>query len=143
MAVDEQARHRLHQKLEQVLGAEEAGILMEHLPPRGFGDLATKGDLELSRAATKADIDVLRVATKADIDGLRAELHGLLVANDAEHESMRAATKSGFDLLRAEQEALRHELLGAIHRSTRQMMAWVSGMVLATGGLAFTAGRFV
>jgi hypothetical protein len=60
MAIDEQARHRLHRKLEEVLGPEEAGILMDHLPPRGFGDLATKGDLELLRTAMKADIDGFR-----------------------------------------------------------------------------------
>jgi hypothetical protein len=125
MAIDETARHRLHQKLEEVIGAEEAGILMEHLPPRGFGDLATKGDLELLRAATKADIDGLRAANKADIDSLRSDFEGLRAANKAEHD------------------ALRHELLGAIDRSARQMMVWVSGMVLATGGLAFAGGRFV
>jgi hypothetical protein len=43
----------------------------------------------------------------------------------------------------AEHDGLRHELLGAIDRSARHLMVWVSGMVLATGGLAFTAGRFV
>ena len=35
MAIDERSRHRLYQKLEQVLGPEEATVLMEHLPPVG------------------------------------------------------------------------------------------------------------
>ena len=87
----------------------------------GFGDLATKGDLDMLRTATKADIDGLRAELKGDINGLRAELKVLGVEHDA----------------------LRHELLGAIDRSARRLMAWVSTMVLATAGLAFTAGHLL
>ena len=46
MAITEQNRHHLHQRLEQVLGPEEASILMEHLPPVGWADVATKSDLD-------------------------------------------------------------------------------------------------
>lgn len=46
MTVDERARHRLYLRLEEVLGQEEAGTLMNHLPPAGLADLATKDDLE-------------------------------------------------------------------------------------------------
>lgn len=41
MAIDEQERHRLHQRLEEVLGPDEAGTLMAHLPPLGWADVAT------------------------------------------------------------------------------------------------------
>jgi hypothetical protein len=47
MAIDERARHRLYRKLEEILGSEEAGTLMDHLPPAGFADLVTKDDLRL------------------------------------------------------------------------------------------------
>jgi hypothetical protein len=50
MSIDERSRHRLYLKLEEVLGAEEAGTLMDHLPPAGFADLATKDDLRLVRS---------------------------------------------------------------------------------------------
>jgi hypothetical protein len=46
MAVDEAARHRLHTKLEEILGPDPAAILMTHLPPAGGGDVATKRDLD-------------------------------------------------------------------------------------------------
>ncbi|MEX2256784.1 MAG: hypothetical protein WEC34_15195 [Acidimicrobiia bacterium] len=46
MTIDERSRHVLHQRLEQVLGADEAGTLMEHLPPVGWADVATKRDLD-------------------------------------------------------------------------------------------------
>lgn len=46
MAIDERTRHELFLKLEDVLGPEEATTLMEHLPPVGWADVATKRDLD-------------------------------------------------------------------------------------------------
>ena len=61
MAIDEQGRHRLYDRLEEVLGAEEATILMEHLPPVGWADVATKRDLDAlgnrMEAAWRAEVN--------------------------------------------------------------------------------------
>jgi hypothetical protein len=46
MAIDERARHQLYLRLEEHLGAEAASTLMEHLPPVGWTDVATKRDLD-------------------------------------------------------------------------------------------------
>ena len=46
MAIDERARHRLYLRLEEVLGPEDAEVLMGHLPPVGWADVATKHDLD-------------------------------------------------------------------------------------------------
>ena len=46
MAITEHSRHRMYQRLEEVLGHEEAAVLMEHLPPVGWADVATKRDLD-------------------------------------------------------------------------------------------------
>jgi hypothetical protein len=46
MAVDERSRHLLYRKLEEVLGPDEAGTLMDHLPPVGWGDVARRSDIE-------------------------------------------------------------------------------------------------
>ena len=46
MAVDERRRHQLYRKLEEVLGQDEAGTLMDHLPPVGWGDVARRSDIE-------------------------------------------------------------------------------------------------
>ena len=45
MAVDERSRHDLYRRLEEVLGAEAATTLIEHLPPVGWADVATRHDL--------------------------------------------------------------------------------------------------
>jgi hypothetical protein len=77
MPVDERARHQLYRKLEEVLGGEEAGTLMDHLPPAGFADLATKEDLLLTKAELKAEMGNLRRELTAEIAGLRAEMESL------------------------------------------------------------------
>ena len=47
MAISEEARHELYRGLEELLGHERATTLMEHLPPVGWADVATKRDLEM------------------------------------------------------------------------------------------------
>ena len=82
MAIDERARHQLYLRLEQHLGPEAATTLMEHLPPTGWAEVATKRDLDHLRSATKADIDHLQEITTAHLErraeSLRAELHKVI-----------------------------------------------------------------
>lgn len=47
MAITEDDRFRMQQRLREVLGEHEAVTLMEHLPPVGWADVATKRDLQL------------------------------------------------------------------------------------------------
>ena len=65
MVVDERRRHQLYRRLEEVLGQDEAGTLMEHLPPVGWADVARQGDL---------------IALRKDLEVLRAELDSKLEA---------------------------------------------------------------
>jgi hypothetical protein len=68
MAIDERARHQLYLRLEEHLGPEAATTLMEHLPPTGWAEVATKRDLDHVEAILNANID--RTVEKA-----RADLH--------------------------------------------------------------------
>ena len=74
MAITEEERHRLYLRLEEVLGPEQATTLMEHLPPVGWADVATKRDIDTLAVATKRDIDALAAKTTAEIQGLGHEL---------------------------------------------------------------------
>ena len=102
MTITDADRHRLYDALVATLGEQEAAILMEHLPPVGWADVATKTDLEHLRAATKADLENLRISTKAEFDGLRA-------ATKADFNELRAATTADFNGLRGEFNGLRAE----------------------------------
>ena len=77
MAITEEERHRLYLRLEEVLGREQAATLMEHLPPVGWADVATKRDLDQLASATKRDLDHLEGTLRSEIrqqgDQLRAE----------------------------------------------------------------------
>ena len=46
LSITEAERHQLYIRLEQILGPDEATSLMEHLPPVGWADVATKRDLD-------------------------------------------------------------------------------------------------
>ena len=109
MTITDADRHRLYDALVATLGEQEATILMEHLPPVGWADVATKTDLDHLRAATKTDLEHLRAATKADIDGhraeTRAEFEQLRLTTKADIEHLRIATKADIDGLRAATKA--------------------------------------
>lgn len=69
MATDEHARHELYNRLIEQLGADHARTLMEHLPPSGWADIATRRDLDLLRhefnAALQEVVATLRVEINA------------------------------------------------------------------------------
>jgi hypothetical protein len=64
MTVDEQKlRRSLHNHLETVLGADEAALLMEYLPPVGWADIVTKRDLDAGIAELKASLLMWMIPT--------------------------------------------------------------------------------
>ena len=74
MAITEQQRHQLFQQLEELLGSEEATTLMEHLPPVGWADVATKSDLDHHQDLTRAHLDRTSVGLGQEITQVRTDL---------------------------------------------------------------------
>ena len=60
-------RRVLYEDLETNLGSRSAAILMAHLPPVGWAELATR-----------ADLDVQMAQFRVEMAELRAEIHSLL-----------------------------------------------------------------
>ncbi len=144
MAIDERARHRLFERLEAVLGTEEATILMEHLPPVSWADVATKRDLDALAAITKHDLDALAEANRLEHEAMREaakrDLDAVEVANRLEHEAMREAN-------RLEHQVLKQELMAALeaglNKQTRSMMLAMGTLTLSVAGLAFGAAHLI
>ena len=85
MTITEAGRHQLYQRLEAVLGPDEATTLMEHLPPVGWADVATKRDLDHLEQVLRAELanSELRLGAR-----LRGELN-------ASESSLRSEIRDG------------------------------------------------
>lgn len=123
----------MHSKLETVLGEREAGILMEHLPPAGWGDVATRRDVEQLGSTLRSEFNAgfaeLRSETRtefANVHGEIAELRGEMHTALADH---RAETKA--DLM---------VVYKAMSRMTWTMTVSMIGTIVASASFAFTAG---
>ena len=82
MTITEAERHQLYQRLEAVLGPDEATTLMEHLPPVGWADVATKRDLDHLEQVLRADLSnsELRLESRlrGELDATESRLRGEL-----------------------------------------------------------------
>ena len=67
-------RRTLYNALEHSLGPAPAAILMAHLPPVGWAELATRGDLVELRGELKGEMAELR----NEVTELRGAVHSLL-----------------------------------------------------------------
>lgn len=94
MDSNEDDRHRLHQRLDEVLGRDDANTLMEHLPPTGWANVATKDDVEH-----------LRVAMTHHLDQLRAQMLHEFELRDVRFERMEQRMDERFDSFRLEMKA--------------------------------------
>lgn len=77
MFVSEFQRHEVFKWLEEQMGPERAAIMMDLLPPVGWGDIVTKGE-----------INGLRSEMQAGFAELRAEMHAGFAAMHAAHSAL-------------------------------------------------------
>jgi hypothetical protein len=133
--IDEHHRHQLHAHLTDVLGTEPADTLMEHLPPVGWADVATKQDLEHASALSRAELHeqtaVLRAELHEQTAVLRAEVHEQTAVLRAEMHTLETGLRAEVHTLGTD---LRADLGGQIERLTHVILGFS-----ITYGVAFAA----
>jgi hypothetical protein len=104
VATTEQSRRRLHRELTDVMGEERATMLVDHLPPFDWTELATKRDLADAEQRLTHDMSELRTELARDMAQVRSDLSRDIAEVRAElhHEvnRLRADTAHGFGLMR-------------------------------------------
>ena len=125
MAITEETRHHLYQRLEGVLGPEEASILMEHLPPVGWADVATKHDLAQLEQRMDQRFELQELRFDERLGALELRLMNALGDFRIESRTDAAAFRDGWH---AEQRANQRQVIVLL------MVALVS-LVAASVGL--------
>jgi hypothetical protein len=143
MEIDEGRRIRMVERFHDVFGSEVAETVMSYLPPGGWGDVATRGDLAGLRgefAGLRGEFAGLR-GEFAELRGEFAELRGEVRASTAELRGEMYQQISG---VRGEISGLRAEMhteIGALRRDSRSMFLGLLGIVAAYGAGLVAAVR--
>ena len=115
LSITEKERTQLRWEVSQLMSEETADILMRQLPPTGWGDIATKADLDLLR-------DSVRTEMGTEFVKVRAEMA-------VEFAKVRAEMATEFANVRAEMNVMKTELKlyfeEAIHAQTKSMFRQV------------------
>lgn len=135
MALTEGRRKRLYDKFEEVLGVDNAEVMMELLPPVGWADVATNRELDHLRVTLESRIE----ATEQRV---LAEMYRELAAVRGEVADVRgeiAAVRGEVADVRGEIGGLREDMASMM----RSLMIWGTGLCTSLAGLAFTAGHLL
>ena len=133
MSISEFQRHQIFQWCEEVMGPERAAIMMDLLPPVGWGDIATRTDLHALRSDLRGEMAGLRAELKDDMAALSTELRSEMASLRAELKDETAGLRVE---LKDEMAGLRADLRGEMVTQTRWMVSVLT--VLAT---VFTAAN--
>ena len=136
MPASEQQRLLLRNSLIEMLGEQEAEILMDSLPPVHWHDLATKDDMKAAQDARDALEDRLRTEMKGNFVAFAANVHAEFANVRAEFANVHAEFKT----LRAENRELRGEMALQFAKQTRTMVFTMLGLAVPILGAVLTVG---
>jgi hypothetical protein len=140
MTTTDNDRRILHSAFEEACGPRPAEILMEHLPPAGWRDLATRRDVESASLLLRADMNTefgkVRAEMNTEFANVRAEMNtefGKVRAEMAtEFGKVRAEMATEFGKVRAEMADLRTELVAGMERGFRSQTWKMIGAIVAS-----------
>ena len=154
MTITEAERFQMHEALSTAHGKEVAAIIMEHLPPTGWGDVARRSDVADLRVLTTKDLEMVRIALTSDMQALRIELtsdmQALRIELTSDMQALRAELRGEMQELRAElrgeMQELRTELRGEMsvlradmrsemHMLFNKQLKWIVGVVISAQAL--------
>ena len=130
MYTDDDRRY-LFDLLEGSLGERGASILMGHLPPTGWGDLATRADVLATATELRGEMAELRAELRGEMAELRAELRGEMAELRGEMAELRGELKGELGELRGEMRSMLPKLVTANIAS----MIGIAGMLLGAAAL--------
>lgn len=128
MTITEAERFQMHEALSTAHGKEVAAIIMEHLPPTGWGDVARRSDVADLRVLTTKDLEMVRIALTSDMQALRGDMHMLGVELRGEMQELRAE-------LRGEMSVLRADMRSEMHMLFNKQLKWLIGVVISAQAL--------
>ena len=149
MAVDERSRHQMFGRLDEVLGADAATTLMEHLPPTGWGDVVTRDYLTAQLDARFGEMNGEMNERFAEITGEMNVRFERVDARFAVMETRFDAVDERFSTLEAKIEssqnkviaAFRGELNQAIVSQTRLIIVSLFSTIVVLGGFVLALVR--
>ena len=147
LAFTEQNKRRLYARLCEVIGTEEADILMEQLPPITWTEFATKRDLDELRIATKHDIEFSAIATRTELEQVitktRTDLEQSIFQTRTDLEQLISQTRTDLEKsimeVKHSVETTKLELTATMERGFRnqswKMFTAIMSSQLVTVGL--------
>jgi hypothetical protein len=132
LAISEALRHQMYERFVATFGSEVGDALMEHLPPTGWADVATKRDLDAMRAELRGEMGELR--------GEMGELRGEVGELRGEIRELRGEVRAGHSELSGEFARLSGELHRDMASQTRAVIVAAFGMMATSiGGVVSVA----
>jgi hypothetical protein len=129
MTTTDNDRRILHSAFEEACGPRPAEILMEHLPPAGWRDLATRRDVESASLLLRADMNTEFANVRAEMN---TEFANVRADMNTEFANVRAEMATEFGKVRAEMADLRTELVAGMERGFRSQTWKMIGAIVAS-----------
>jgi hypothetical protein len=143
VTIDERTRHQLFTALEQALGQQMADALMEHLPPVGWADVATKHDLTQLEERLHMRFDMRFERTDSRLAAVEERMDLRFAAVDRRFDELEDRIGLRFAATDSRIDAMGAELRGEFQRDLRLQGGAIFAGLSVMMGLFTALGRLL